>query len=284
MHAVFWFNWLTEQQQDPGIWRSRGDVDCSIDEVYTNINQEEQNVHFINTSASSNDVYVIWKDDDIGDNLRLIYDDQNPLAPQGLTPGIYQQGNNTYGKLDWQLNNEPDVYIRQNAFEIWRRIKLWDNPWGRWDIAGYTDGDVTEFIDYEIIGPFQSEVYTAEYKIKARDVNNHYSPYSDVVTIEFAELGKISSGNISIDYNLVQNYPNPFNPTTAISYSIKTAGLVTLKVYDMLGSEVASLVNERKEPGNYNVTFNAANLPSGIYVYRLTTNNFVASKKLILMK
>ena len=81
-----------------------------------------------------------------------------------------------------------------------------------------------------------------------------------------------------------QNYPNPFNPITTIDYSIKSAGLVTLKVYDMLGNEVASLVNERKEPGNYNVTFDAANLPSGIYLYALKSGNFLATKKLILLK
>ena len=94
MHAVFWFNWNYEEQEVPGIWRSRGDVDCSIDEVYTDIDQEQQNVHFINTSASSNDVYVIWQDDSIGVNLRLIYDDADPLAPQGLAVNPYQQGNN----------------------------------------------------------------------------------------------------------------------------------------------------------------------------------------------
>ena len=83
---------------------------------------------------------------------------------------------------------------------------------------------------------------------------------------------------------LKQNYPNPFNPKTTINYSVKSTGLVTLKVYDILGNEVASIVNERKEPGDYSVTFNATNLPSGIYVYRLTTNDLVQSKKLIVMK
>ena len=85
-------------------------------------------------------------------------------------------------------------------------------------------------------------------------------------------------------FSLSQNYPNPFNPTTTINYSIKSAGLITLKIYDMLGTEVASLVNERQEAGDYSVTFNAADLPSGIYVYKLTAGNFVSTKKLILLK
>ena len=86
------------------------------------------------------------------------------------------------------------------------------------------------------------------------------------------------------DFYLLQNFPNPFNPTTTINYSLKTTGEVTLKVYDMLGTEVASLVNERQEAGNYSVIFYAVNLPSGIYFYTLTSGNFTASKKLILLK
>ncbi|MCL4279869.1 MAG: T9SS type A sorting domain-containing protein, partial [Ignavibacteriaceae bacterium] len=85
-------------------------------------------------------------------------------------------------------------------------------------------------------------------------------------------------------YSLSQNYPNPFNPTTTISYSIKSPGLVSLKVYDILGTEVASLVNENQEAGNYSVEFNAYNLTSGIYFYTLTSGNFVETKKLILLK
>jgi hypothetical protein len=90
--------------------------------------------------------------------------------------------------------------------------------------------------------------------------------------------------NETEEYSLWQNYPNPFNPNTAIDYSIKSKGLVTLKVYDMLGTEVAELVNENKEAGNYSVDFNASGLPSGIYFYTLTSGNFTASKKLILLK
>ncbi|MGB5530869.1 MAG: T9SS type A sorting domain-containing protein [Ignavibacteriaceae bacterium] len=86
------------------------------------------------------------------------------------------------------------------------------------------------------------------------------------------------------DYRLSQNFPNPFNPTTTIEYSIKSPGDVSLKVYDILGTEVASLVNEVKEPGNYSVTFDAENLPSGMYVYILSTGNFIDTKKFIILK
>ncbi|MEJ2196875.1 MAG: T9SS type A sorting domain-containing protein, partial [Ignavibacteriaceae bacterium] len=91
-----------------------------------------------------------------------------------------------------------------------------------------------------------------------------------------------------ITYNLLQNYPNPFNPNTTIKYSIPEEGVVSLDVYDLLGSKVASLVNEHQAAGNYSVQFDASStaggLPSGIYIYRLTSGQFTSSKKLILLK
>ncbi len=84
--------------------------------------------------------------------------------------------------------------------------------------------------------------------------------------------------------DLSQNYPNPFNPTTLIRYAIPAAGHVTLTVYDVLGREVQSLVNEMKQPGRYEVTFNASNFASGVYIYRLQAGSFLTSKKLLLVR
>jgi len=90
--------------------------------------------------------------------------------------------------------------------------------------------------------------------------------------------------NIPFEYRLYQNYPNPFNNSTKITYQIPRDEFVTLKVYDILGHEIATLVNEDKAPGSYSVTLNAANLPSGIYFYKLTAGRFSKTKKLILLK
>ena len=84
--------------------------------------------------------------------------------------------------------------------------------------------------------------------------------------------------------NIYQNYPNPFNPTTKINFSIQKQGLVTLKVYDMLGREVAALINETKNAGNYSIDFNASKLSSGIYFYKLTSGDFSGIKKMVLIK
>jgi hypothetical protein len=86
------------------------------------------------------------------------------------------------------------------------------------------------------------------------------------------------------DFALVQNYSNPFNPSTEIVYSIEKVTKATLKVYDILGREVATLVSGEVAPGRHAVTWNAAGLPSGVYLYRLTAGSFVQTKKMMLMK
>ncbi len=83
---------------------------------------------------------------------------------------------------------------------------------------------------------------------------------------------------------LSQNYPNPFNPATTISYQLSAVSNVTLKVYDILGREVATLISARQNAGHYSVTFNGGNLPSGIYIYRLQANSFSETRKLLLVK
>ena len=92
------------------------------------------------------------------------------------------------------------------------------------------------------------------------------------------EPGKISS------FYLTQNYPNPFNPATTINYQMPELNFVTIKIYDVLGKEVATLVNEEKPAGNYQIEFNGANLPSGIYFYRIQANDYVETRKMVLLK
>jgi hypothetical protein len=85
-------------------------------------------------------------------------------------------------------------------------------------------------------------------------------------------------------YELSQNYPNPFNPTTEIRFQVPVVSNVKLVVYNLLGQEVAVLVNERKEAGSYQVAFNGANLASGVYLYQLKAGSFVQTLKMLLVK
>jgi len=105
------------------------------------------------------------------------------------------------------------------------------------------------------------------------------------ITVLHPVMGLQNDGNQSVvSYILEQNYPNPFNPTTKIRFRISDLGFVSLNIYDVLGEEVATLVNEEKPAGNYEVEFNAGNSPSGIYFYKLSAGNFTETKKMILLK
>jgi hypothetical protein len=129
-------------------------------------------------------------------------------------------------------------------------------------------------------------------KLRLKTETNHQFDYS--LTQRYAEesvLGKkfikqinFNAGVIITEYALEQNYPNPFNPITTIRYQLPQDGMVTLKVYDILGSEVATLVNEQKTSGRYEVNFDASRLASGVYIYKLTSGSYVSSKKMLLVK
>ena len=81
-----------------------------------------------------------------------------------------------------------------------------------------------------------------------------------------------------------QNYPNPFNPSTTIKYQIPEDGMVSINIYDILGKEIKTLVNEQKTTGRYKVKFDASDLASGVYIYRIQVNDFVSAKKMLLVK
>ncbi len=120
--------------------------------------------------------------------------------------------------------------------------------------------------------------------------NNHGFAIGETGDILTTTTGGVTSvkeeSNITVSDNFIlyQNYPNPFNPTTTINYQIPKYGMVTIKIYDILGREIKTLVNEYKPAGRYNITFNASNLASGVYFYRLQAGEFTETKKLLLLK
>jgi len=97
-------------------------------------------------------------------------------------------------------------------------------------------------------------------------------------------LGVRENDGVAAQYVLEQNHPNPFNPTTSIRYEVPQEAVVSLKVFNVLGQEVAALLDGLKEPGSYEVQWNAKNLPSGVYFYRLQAGDFVQTKKLVILK
>jgi hypothetical protein len=111
------------------------------------------------------------------------------------------------------------------------------------------------------------------------DTVRTYQMFQKVTLVGVSPESQIASG-----YRLQQNYPNPFNPGTKIDYAVPTAGHVSIKVYNLLGQEVATLLNENLTPGQYQVAFDGTRLPSGIYYYKMVAGNFSESRKMILLK
>ena len=113
-------------------------------------------------------------------------------------------------------------------------------------------------------------------------------PYNNVIAMCVASAPVSNINQISTEipdsYSLSQNYPNPFNPTTTIGFCIKESRFTSLKIYDLLGKEVETLVNEQLKPGEYEVLFDGGNLSSGVYFYNLTSQNFSETRKMILLK
>jgi len=115
--------------------------------------------------------------------------------------------------------------------------------------------------------------------------NSHNSFSWEAELIDYSIATKVEQDeNLLMDFELLQNYPNPFNPSTTIEFSIPEKGNVVLKIFDILGNEITTLINEDKTAGSHSVVFGANNLPTGIYFYKIRAGNYTATRKLILLK
>lgn len=206
---------------------------------------------------------------------------QAPSKPQNLK---IVQSSNLHPLLTWEANLESDI----TSYKVYKYI-TYESGWQYLTTTTLpTYEDPTE--SYCPPGQQCMSGHNVSYKVTAMDNQLKESVPSDSKTTHVlgGDPSKIvvnpPTSNLPSKYNLSANYPNPFNPNTIINYAVKDAGLVSIKVYDILGAEVATLVNETKEAGEYAVEFNASALPSGVYIYTLQVNGFTSSKKMLLMK
>ncbi len=149
-------------------------------------------------------------------------------------------------------------------------------------------------IDFSLDAPVDTNLYNQDYhlfyRIAAVDKgiipDTFYLPETGYYKLYWRDSTStvVNDENKIFKFEFSQNYPNPFNPNTTIKYTIPSAGLITIKVFDVLGKEVATLVNAEKPARNYEIEFNAANLTSGIYFYQLKAGSFVETKKMILLR
>lgn len=176
--------------------------------------------------------------------------------------------------LNWETVTELNNY----GFEIQRLLTNDENVHAsnsNWEKIGFVKGSGTSnspkqysFVD---CNPINGTNF--QYRIKQIDNSGQYK-YSNVISVEV----------LPSNFSLYQNYPNPFNPTTTIKYSLPASSKVVLKVYDVTGREISTLVNEVKNAGTYEAEFNGSNLASGVYFYRLQAKNYSETKKFLLLK
>jgi len=237
------------------------------------------------------------------------------MLPDGYRPKL---------RADFHLNNflnleRLDIGLKANGLEHtqWLWSYRWRNKTRRQGVElvkqpvpDFPVVDLTDFMQYVdtigentlfISGGFNASLFDGifpeiiSFRLVSDDLGIDTLINANITitdSVFYAEW-KFRTGNITdvenidgvpSEFSLSQNYPNPFNPSTTIDFSVVERGIVTLKVYNLLGQEVALLVNEEKTAGHYNVQFNASQLASGMYVYRLQTENFTSTKKMILMK
>ncbi|MEO6694131.1 MAG: T9SS type A sorting domain-containing protein [Ignavibacteria bacterium] len=222
-------------------------------------------------------------------------------------------------RIRWNHNMEPDM--QNNGKKRYRifcdtssnmeivpidAIQYSENYY---DIIGTVDistGSIPEFIDSFKVSTCTDQScgatscwteYPVRYRIQAIDKFNDESVLSDFASTTAWDIsggeGSMEGDNLTTTshgsvipkvYSLKQNYPNPFNPSTNIQYDLPIDNFVSIKVYDLIGREVMSLVNEMKEAGSYIVSFNGSNLSSGIYYYKIKAGNFEQVRKMLLIK
>ena len=166
--------------------------------------------------------------------------------------------------LSWNTSTETN----NSGFEIQRKLIEWER-------VGFVEGNGTTTEENSYV--FVDENLSAgkyKYRLKQIDYDGSFE-LSDIVEVEIST---------PIEFSLSQNYPNPFNPSTTIEYSIPEGGNVKLEVYNSLGEKVWVFVSELKEAGNHKINFNAGELSSGIYYYRILADGYSAIKKMVLLK
>jgi len=190
-----------------------------------------------------------------------------PLPVELTSFSVYPVGSKI--RIGWSTSTEMNNY----GFEIQRASVEMPSAWKKiGSVAGNGNSNSPKQYYFEDtpLGGIQFL-----YRLKQIDLSGKFK-YSDVAIVSIATPAS---------FKVAQNYPNPFNPTTIIKYQLPAAGKVSLRIYDLLGRVVTTLINEYEKAGNYNVTFNSNNkMASGIYIYKLTAGGGSVSKKMILMK
>jgi Zn-dependent metalloprotease len=218
-----------------------------------------------------------------------------PPLPAGIDIGnpSWSKTSSTHFVFDFFDETSKECYVRAADFNT-NSVGFIAGPLSVIGYPTYSGDDKT--VAYHTTAYYQSPLYDAINKIALKDnmIESSGSPQDYVIAATYpywfvignrvSDANDGNNNNIPASFGLSQNYPNPFNPSTKISWQSPVGSHQTLKVYDVLGNEVATLIDEYKPAGRYDVEFNARQLSSGIYFYQLKAGSFVETKKMILLK
>jgi hypothetical protein len=245
------------------------EISWDLPENITGVLQDIINGSFINVPIADTGSFIV-QDPVIFNRLKMLID-FNGASPVELISFIATLLNYNV-RLDWTTATEAN----NSGFEIYRKKSEDRIQESEWEKLGFVPGfgTTTEPKSYSFI---DEDVKTGTYKYRLKQIDfDGTFEYSNEIEVEFDFIPK--------EFVLYQNYPNPFNPSTTIRFSIPQSSLVTLKIYNALGQEVRTLVNGFTESGLHTINFDASNLNSGVYFYKLDAGQFSEVKKITLIK
>jgi hypothetical protein len=256
-------NWMYNNPYSQGLHKQRHDTDIPLPQpLINNITQK----FFDSVDVSGNKVFPLM-------NMANI---DSVFSPGFILPPINQDSLMQFLYHKWYDNGD--------VAWPWHPEHAWHQLWPDSESLAYTNDTLTT----AAMGKFPlGDLYhwwPAQYKAWAAQSAAEHAQITNWLEKGLVSAVTKESNKIPLQYTLSQNYPNPFNPTTYIEYAIPKSGIVSLKVYNILGQEVETLYEGYQNSGSYKVNFDATNLASGVYMYRLESGNVSLTKKLILMK
>ncbi len=274
---LIWFNIDLPYNSDGGGTMVAGKSEWTdVATVYLNI-KDPKALAKINWETESN-YWGIYSDNnqtlwEVGQ-----FEDKDYLMPVELASFSASLLKDNSVQLKWTTASSLNSY----GFEVLKSFSQLDGAANNWEEIGFVEnqGNSNTLAGYSFTDKTGHKSTTVKYRLKIIDLDGTYS-FSDVIEVETKPL----------NFQLLQNYPNPFNPSTMIKWYSPVSSHQTLKVFDVLGNEVATLVDEFRDAGNYEMSFDADNLPanrqslaSGMYIYRLTTDNYTETRKMLLIR
>ncbi|MFZ2323179.1 MAG: T9SS type A sorting domain-containing protein [Ignavibacteriaceae bacterium] len=234
--------------------------------IYDNTTLNSTKIFYERIDTSTGLVYR-FDEESSGDSHEYLIDDL--LSEAGDTISSYRD------RIPYSDSNFGNVCVEVGSTNLFGQIRA-KKSFVKFDLSGYSYSLVNG-IGVDSIYNSWDFGYSLS-KIKGCILNGVV--YGDTTITDVEKNTDLIPG----EYKLEQNYPNPFNPSTTITYQLPNSSKVTLKVFDVLGEELITLVDEYKDSGKYEVQFNASDLPSGVYFYRIRSGNLIETKKMILLK